>query len=301
MAGAMPDALSLAAAVPSRVEPLAAPWRELRRYGAIDSTQRLAGRLAAAGQDLTGVVLWAETQAAGHGRQGRSWTSEAGGLYVTAGLPTLWTGEMRWIGWIPLAAALACAGLIRQAWGVPALVKWPNDVLVDGRKLAGVLGEAALIVGGKPGKLSRPSVQGEASKPSESLPRLLLVGMGVNWTNPARVAGRAGGFPATALADHVPGLGLDSREGYLRDWLTRLADDVAALMANQAGTAERLRQAAEALLWRRGEIVTLRHTEQGEARGRLLGLTLDAQARLEMPDGAVTEIGCGWQAAEQRT
>ena len=103
------------------------------------------------------------------------------------------------------------------------------------------------------------------------------------------------------MADRVPGLGLDSREGFLRDWLTRLADDVAALMADPAGTAERLRQAAEALLWRRGEIVTLQNTEQGQAQGRLLGLTLDAQARLEMPDGTVTEVGCGWQAVEQRT
>jgi len=80
-------------------------------------------------------------QTAGRGRQGRSWVSEPGaGLYVTYHLtpavdPTV----------VPLfaaAGALAVADAVREVAGLPTAIKWPNDVLSDGRKLAGVLAEA---------------------------------------------------------------------------------------------------------------------------------------------------------------
>lgn len=80
-------------------------------------------------------------QTAGRGRLGRSWISEPGaGLYVTYHLaPGVDAAN------VPLfaaAGALAVADAVREIAGLGADIKWPNDVLVDGRKLAGVLAEA---------------------------------------------------------------------------------------------------------------------------------------------------------------
>lgn len=97
-----------------------------------------------------GSVLVTDDQTAGRGRLGRSWTAPAGGsiaisLLVRADLPPTA------IGWLPLLAGLAMTRALRDL-GVPAALKWPNDVLVRGRKLCGILAELlpgadGLIVG----------------------------------------------------------------------------------------------------------------------------------------------------------
>ena len=97
------------------------------------STNDRARALAAAGAPH-GTLVSAGAQRAGRGRQGRTWAAPPGralllSLVLRAYDPLL-----------PLRAGLAVADLA----GAAALVKWPNDVLVDGRKLAGVLVEARL-------------------------------------------------------------------------------------------------------------------------------------------------------------
>jgi BirA family biotin operon repressor/biotin-[acetyl-CoA-carboxylase] ligase len=94
------------------------------------STNDRARTLAAAGAPH-GTVVTAAEQTAGRGRQGRTWSAPpARALLVSVVLrdpPAL----------LPLAAALAVAEIA----GDDALIKWPNDVLVDGRKIAGILAE----------------------------------------------------------------------------------------------------------------------------------------------------------------
>jgi BirA family transcriptional regulator, biotin operon repressor / biotin---[acetyl-CoA-carboxylase] ligase len=94
------------------------------------STNDRARTLAAAGAPH-GTVVSAAEQTAGRGRQGRTWSAPPGrALLVSIVLrapPTL----------LPLAAALAVAEIA----GAEARIKWPNDVLVDGRKIAGILAE----------------------------------------------------------------------------------------------------------------------------------------------------------------
>ncbi|UGS39253.1 biotin--[acetyl-CoA-carboxylase] ligase [Capillimicrobium parvum] len=96
----------------------------------VDSTNRRARELAAAGA-AHGTLVTATAQTAGRGRQGRSWSAPAGRALVLSVVlrdpPAL----------LPLVAAAAVAELA----GDSALVKWPNDVLVDGRKVAGILAE----------------------------------------------------------------------------------------------------------------------------------------------------------------
>lgn len=80
-------------------------------------------------------------QTAGRGRQGREWISEPGaGLYVTYHLAPAVEAPV-----VPLfaaAGALAVADAASEVVGVSGAIKWPNDVVLDGRKLAGVLAEA---------------------------------------------------------------------------------------------------------------------------------------------------------------
>lgn len=84
-------------------------------------------------------MAWAALQTGGRGRQGRSWESPRGNLYLSVSLPAP-SGPAG--GLLPLAAGVAVAQAL-AGWGVPARLKWPNDVLVGERKLAGLLIEAS--------------------------------------------------------------------------------------------------------------------------------------------------------------
>jgi BirA family biotin operon repressor/biotin-[acetyl-CoA-carboxylase] ligase len=98
---------------------------------ATSSTNDRARELAAAGAPH-GTLVTAAVQSAGRGRQGRTWSAPAGHALlmslVLRGAPPL----------LPLAAAVAVA----ETCGEAAQIKWPNDVLLDGRKVSGILAEA---------------------------------------------------------------------------------------------------------------------------------------------------------------
>ena len=109
-------------------------WKVIR-YGQVPSTQDLA-REAAQKLGGIGTVILAESQSLGRGRKGRSWASPVGGLYFTAVLrPSSRPGL------IPLMAGVAVAEAIRRLTGLGAELKWPNDILMGRKKVAGVLAE----------------------------------------------------------------------------------------------------------------------------------------------------------------
>jgi len=97
---------------------------------ATDSTNRRARELAAT-EAPHGTLVTAWEQTAGRGRQGRHWVAPAGRALLMSLVLRSWTRLL------PLAAGVAVA----EEAGSDALVKWPNDVLVDGRKVAGILVE----------------------------------------------------------------------------------------------------------------------------------------------------------------
>ena len=104
----------------------------------------------AAGGAPEGTVLVAEAQTAGRGRMGRAWVSRPGAALTFSVLlrPVVVPPARR--GWIPLLAGVAIASAVAAAAGLDARLKWPNDVLVGGRKLAGILAEqaaGAVVVG----------------------------------------------------------------------------------------------------------------------------------------------------------
>lgn len=86
-----------------------------------------------------GSVLVAEEQTAGRGRRGRAWSAPRYSSVMMSVLVRPEADPARW-GWIPLLTGVAIVDAVRTA-GVVATVKWPNDVLVGDRKLAGILCE----------------------------------------------------------------------------------------------------------------------------------------------------------------
>ncbi len=113
--------------------------RPHRHYRSTDSTNTRARELAAGGAPH-GTVVTAAEQSEGRGRQGRAWTAPAGkALLYSAILRPLTEHHLL----LPLAVPLAvCDAAEELQAGVECGVKWPNDIQIEGRKLAGVLIEA---------------------------------------------------------------------------------------------------------------------------------------------------------------
>ncbi|HXQ22123.1 MAG TPA: biotin--[acetyl-CoA-carboxylase] ligase [Candidatus Acidoferrales bacterium] len=107
-------------------------------FDSIDSTNTAARRLALDGA-TEGTVVIAETQTKGRGRLGRAWVSPPfRNLYLSIIVrPPIATADAPQL---VLVAGLAVAETVRE-WTARAAIKWPNDVLVDGRKVAGILTE----------------------------------------------------------------------------------------------------------------------------------------------------------------
>jgi BirA family transcriptional regulator, biotin operon repressor / biotin---[acetyl-CoA-carboxylase] ligase len=124
-------------------------WREIRVVAETGSTN--SDLLAQARRGVAeGAVLVAEAQSGGRGRMGRPWVAPPRAaltfsvLLRPAGVPQARRG------WVPLLAGVAVALALRQEAGVDARLKWPNDVLVNGAKVAGILAEQAddaIVVG----------------------------------------------------------------------------------------------------------------------------------------------------------
>jgi BirA family biotin operon repressor/biotin-[acetyl-CoA-carboxylase] ligase len=109
----------------------------------VDSTQDLLSS-----DDPEGAVAVAEEQTAGRGRLGRSWTAPRGKAILCSVL--LRPPPERPLPQLSLVAGVAVADAVERALGLSAQIKWPNDVLVNRKKVAGVLAEAragAVVVG----------------------------------------------------------------------------------------------------------------------------------------------------------
>jgi BirA family biotin operon repressor/biotin-[acetyl-CoA-carboxylase] ligase len=189
-----------------------------------------------------GTTVIVEEQTAGRGRDGRTWRSPAGGV---------WLGMLLRPGHVALGALSVRAGLIvadavDEVLQQPAArLKWPNDVLLDDRKLAGVLCEARW--------------QGES-------PDWLALGVGVNVCNeiPTELAGRA-----VALCEFAPEL-------RRVDVLDRLVPALAAVAAGRPTLTEAECRAFAERDWLRGRDL------RAPAAGRARGLTPDGALLVEM-------------------
>lgn len=128
----------------------------------------------------TPLTVVAREQTAGRGRHDRVWTSPpAGGIYLTVRIP--WKRPVPQAPAVSMGASLALARLARSLGCADVVLKWPNDLLLNGAKAAGLLAEMADTPNGS----------------------ALMVGVGLNVSIPGRFLERVG-QPATSLRDACP-------------------------------------------------------------------------------------------------
>ncbi len=239
------------------------------------STNDVAARLAASGAG-EGTTVAAEAQTAGRGRLGRTWFSPQGaGLYVSVVIrpdpassqpPGAWPGQpaLALPAMLTLAAGVALAEAVRETTGLAVEIKWPNDLVYERRKLAGILAEA--------------SAQGVVLD-------FVVLGFGVNIravTYPPEVAHRATSIEAE--------LGRPVDRGLLfARALARLSACRASLRSGDiAGLLDRWRRLAPSAVGSRVEW----HGPDGTASGRTAGLGADG-ALLVDRDGLVDRVVAG--------
>jgi len=160
-----------------------------------------ADLLARAGSLTAPVLLVAQSQTAGRGRAGRTWHSTAGAA-LTFSLAWKFTRPLHALIGLPLAIGVALAEAL-EVFGVQVALKWPNDVLRDGAKLAGILIE------------TMPGVQAGAT--------WLVIGVGINLASATDLQSRIG----RPVADVSELLGQD-RDRLLALLLSALSDALVA-------------------------------------------------------------------------
>lgn len=247
--------------------PVLPPAYRLVALDRVGSTNDEARRLAGEGAE-DGTLVWALEQSAGRGRQGRSWASPPGNLYCSLVLrpdvPLARAAELSFV------AALGVGGAIGAL--VPPQVemryKWPNDVLLNDRKVAGILLESS-------------------ARPDQAVDFVVL-GVGVNvLSQPA-----AARFPATSLKAEGAGPDVDAAavlESFSRHflaWVDRWLDE----------GFDPVRAAWEARAWRLGERLEFAAGEGGgdaALAGRFEGLAPDGSLLLAMDDGTSRRFAAG--------
>lgn len=125
---------------------------DLLYFTEVGSTNDVAAALASEGVGVGQVVL-ADQQTAGRGRLGRRWFSPSGsGLYVSVVVTCQGASSPeRATALVTLAAGVALAEAIETTTGLEPHIKWPNDVQIDGRKVAGILAEGIVTRASAPG------------------------------------------------------------------------------------------------------------------------------------------------------
>jgi BirA family transcriptional regulator, biotin operon repressor / biotin---[acetyl-CoA-carboxylase] ligase len=189
----------------TELQPRLPPAYRLIRYDAVDSTNDEAKRLARAGAE-EGTLVWAVKQTAGRGRRGHAWASPRGNLYASLilrpGCPASRAVQLGFVAALAVGDTLGstCKGLE----GVSH--KWPNDVLVHGRKIAGILLESELGEG--------------------EIPEFVILGVGINLISSPQDTE----FPATAIAEEglrpiSPAAALEEFARNLHAWVRRWHED----------------------------------------------------------------------------
>jgi BirA family biotin operon repressor/biotin-[acetyl-CoA-carboxylase] ligase len=237
----------------------------------VDSTMAVLARGLAAGAP-SGSACLAEHQRAGRGRRGRAWASPLGAnLYLSL----LWRFDagLGALAGLNLAIGVAVRDALARCGVAAARLKWPNDVIVDGRKLAGVLVEAG----------------GQWHGPCHA-----VVGVGVNWRMPG-VAGRAIDQPWTDV-DRAGGGAIDRNLGAARV-IDALLEALAAFERDGAGAFVARWHAHDALA---GQAITVH--EDGR-RWTARALRVDAAGRLlvERDDGTTVALAAGEVSVRRRT
>lgn len=227
------------------------------RFAHVDSTQNVAFRLAERGADH-GTVVHADYQSSGRGRHGRSWDATPGSSLMFSAILRP-EGALHELGSISILVAEALADLLGEMTPDAVAIKWPNDVMIAGRKVSGILLQTR----------------------SAPFP-VAVLGIGINIDVPQSALPDR----ATSLVHHVSGAVnsdlllnsiLDRLNTMWRTWQSEL----------DAASIARL----ESRLWQIGEDVSILDAGR-ELRGRVLGVAKSGGLRLSV-DGSEQVIVAG--------
>ena len=235
--------------------------REVRRFPVLESTNDAVKRALAAGDASDGLVVIADQQTAGRGRRGRQFQSVAGkGLYCSVLLQPDCPVEQ--FPMITAWAAVAVRDTIKAVCGIAPQIKWPNDLVVNGKKLCGILTDLVT--------LPKPSV---------------ILGIGINLTQTAE--------------DFGPELAPIATSVYQLTHTQPAVDQLTAVLLRELDTlyrhfpgnsADYLRRYRESCLTC-GEVLVC--TAAGEQRAVVLRIEDDFSLTVRCADGCVKNLSAG--------
>lgn len=212
-----------------------------------------------------GCAVVAEEQTSGRGRLRRPWVSPPGcGLYVSVLLRS--AIPVREASQTNLVAALAMTVLLRDRYALPASIKWPNDLLIGGRKVAGILTEM---------------------QSDQDFTNFLVLGMGVNVNHGPEDLPGPFRYPVTSLALELGGR--VRRLDLLLQFLDRFEALYERFLAEGFGSLASQVEACSGILGRD----VLIQTGKGELVGKATGLTPEGALRLLTPEGREEIIWVG--------
>ena len=232
---------------------------ELRYFKTIDSTNEAVKRAAAEGA-AEGLVIVGEEQTAGKGRRGRNWKSPAGeSVYMSVLLKPVLPVEA--LSELTLVMGLSVAQAVSGLYGLDAAIKWPNDIVIRGKKICGILTE--LIS-----------------------PCSIVIGTGINVNNTA--------FPAE-LADKAVSLRMirgekTSRGRVLAETLLCFRDNYRICL--RTGDLSGIQEAYNSRLISRGRPVRI-EDPRGPYTGISRGIDTSGRLIVERSDGKVEAISSG--------
>jgi BirA family biotin operon repressor/biotin-[acetyl-CoA-carboxylase] ligase len=236
---------------------------ELYYYDSIDSTNTKAKELAEDGHP-SGTLVVADQQTAGKGRRGRSWESPMGtGIFMTLMLkPEINPNNASML---TLVAAMATTRAIRRVTGVPAMIKWPNDIVMNGKKVCGILTEMSAQF---------------------NYINHIVIGIGINVHNEE--------FPEE-IKETASSLFLESgqhihRASLIEAFLEEFEDVYAEYLKTE--DMEGLQKEYDTMLVNRGRQVRVLDPKE-PFEGVALGITSTGELRVRKEDGTIAEVHSG--------
>jgi BirA family biotin operon repressor/biotin-[acetyl-CoA-carboxylase] ligase len=237
---------------------------QLNRYDEVGSTNDVALEAARSGAE-DGLVVWAQRQTRGRGQRNHTWESQPQSSLTFSVLFRPNPEEMSVLGRFTALGALSVAQAVKAETGNDAKVKWPNDVLLNGKKICGVLAETDLQLGKA---------------------NAVVVGVGVNLLPGAFEAKSAMNYPASDIFSET-GFGLNAET-----WLWVILEKMQTLRQLLPDDAF-IREWNSRLAFR-GEIRRIRNHKGETGLFRLLGVLKDGSLRVEDANGQQF----GFQSAE---
>lgn len=234
---------------------------DITLFDELDSTNTYLKKLARAGAE-EGRIIIARRQSAGRGRLGRSFYSDAEGLYISVLIRPHMKAES--MVFVTAMTAVAMARAIERTVDADAMIKWVNDIFVRGKKVCGILCESAFG--------------------ADALSEYVVIGAGVNITEPS------GGFPADISA--VAGALLSHGSG--QELRSRLA---AAFLEELFGEYARLDSRSFLDEYRRRSMVTGKSVSvispSLTRRGKAIAIDDDCRLVVRFDDGTTEHVSTG--------